>query len=119
MHTRDRATAILAVVCAACAGPSAAAGRSCLPVVTSERHTSAREAEARRLALESWTARAKTHGEAFAAWRLATPRSISCRRLDGGLYACQASGMPCRIQQVPTPAQPLPAPEPRGKVIDL
>jgi hypothetical protein len=80
-------------------GGAAAAVRYCkAPIVVEARGTS--EQEARRRALEKWQAEARELGEAWASWRLATPRTIRCARVSGG-SVCIAAGGPCAITQNP------------------
>jgi hypothetical protein len=87
-------------------GPAVAAVRHCQPYIVGQPAVAKSAAEARKLALQSWTLSAAVHGEEYVSWRIANNKSIACVAVDGGLHRCQASGNPCRIQQVPAPPQP-------------
>jgi hypothetical protein len=59
------------------------------------------ELQAKRLALESWVARARKLGLQYTRWGLAWGRQLACTRTAVGLYRCQAVAHPCTIKQVP------------------
>ena len=83
--------------------------RRCLAPVRSEISQAATEAAAKRMALESWTAKTAAFGAGFTRWQLAVQRILVCKPLTApGTrgFACVASGTPCTIQQ--NPSGPLP-----------
>ena len=59
------------------------------------------ELQSKKLALESWVARARRHGDGYTRWGIAWNRQLDCSRTDGGLFRCKAAGRPCTISQVP------------------
>ena len=89
--------------------PSAhAAVALCKPLAVGETYQATSELDARRAALESWSRIAEGHGAGFTRWQLAWERRIECARTaDGKAVACQASGRPCTISQVPVEGLPV------------
>ena len=59
------------------------------------------EPRARKLALESWVAHARRHGEGYTRWGIAWNRQLDSTRTDAGLFRCKANGHPCTVAQVP------------------
>ena len=59
------------------------------------------ELRAKKLALESWIARASRYGEGYTRWGIAWNRQLDCARTDSGLFRCRAHGNPCTVAQVP------------------
>ena len=92
-----------------------AAVRVCRGAVTSGPQVGATLAEGQKQALEAWTKAAGLAGPRYAAWRLATTKSISCQPLTEHRIVCVARANPCAIEQVPPPSlAPVPkSPHPR------
>jgi hypothetical protein len=88
-------------VLAAAPSETAAAVRYCRAPIATEGEHAKSEAAARRLALDRWAAEARRLGEAYASWRLATPRDIACQGRAGGGHVCRAVASPCAIAQNP------------------
>ncbi len=102
--------------------PARAATRVCRDIVAASAEDKTSEIAARQKAMSSWTLAAGTLGPAFALWRNATEKSLSCLKLQDGTHRCQAYGRPCGISQVPG-GQPLGVPppvpaKPKAKGID-
>jgi len=115
------ACALAALLFAAIARPASAAVKVCHPAIVGDEMKATREADARALALKSWSKLASLYGDAFASWRLAGGKAIACRRLADNRVHCQARGSPCTIAQTPPQPQPpprtIPAPiAPKGEV---
>jgi len=119
MHLIARAMpAIVAtVVLVSVSAPAAAAVRICKAPVTGRQREAASEAQARKLALDSWIAEAGKLGPNFVSWQLAINKKLSCQGSALTSYRCQAVGQPCTISQVPPPKGPLP--KPKGKGYDI
>jgi hypothetical protein len=114
--------AVGAALLAGSAGGALAATRVCAPRLDGVWHSAATERAARTGALASWVAQAGRLGPAFASWRLANNKSITCSAPAGGQVRCQARGSPCIMSQVPLrPGAPLPfrPPAPRGSEIEI
>jgi hypothetical protein len=103
--------------------PSAtAAVRVCAERLTSGPQLAATEAEARAAAIKAWRARsARGPDQTLPAWRIATSRTLACRPVDDGTFACEAAARPCVIRQkAHDGATPLPrAPKPKGPAIEI
>ncbi len=106
-----RLNQLLAIVCACAISlvgamtivPEAeAAVRECKPLVIGDVVSGRSQREARRSALSSWTAKAKTAGVAHPAWRIARNKRLKCVPV-GQRHDCIAVGQPCTIRQVPRP----------------
>jgi hypothetical protein len=125
MSPRTRALAAVIALCLACPwGPAAAAVRSCYPSVDSGPHPARTLSEGQKLALSTWAAKAGVAaGNRQVTWRLAINKSLSCAPGDGNQIVCTAVGMPCVIEQVPTPGTepilPGKPPSPGPKVIPV
>ncbi|MFM9941458.1 MAG: hypothetical protein ACKVP7_18390 [Hyphomicrobiaceae bacterium] len=93
--------------------PAAAAVRHCADRIEMFADHAASETEARRLAMERWTAAARAIGDSFTRWQLANNRSLHCVRIPGG-FRCRAGGAPCSISnnpgRVPEALQPKASP---------
>lgn len=106
-------------------GQASGAVKVCREAITGDEMKAPREIDARQLALRSWATLASLHGEAFASWRAAAGRSLSCRRLADSLVHCQARASPCGLTQTApsqqpggpgiAPRQPAPPPAPKGE----
>ena len=93
--------------------PATAAVRSCKQPVAGAITQASTEPEAKRLALESWTAKVAVFGPGYTRWQLAVSRALVCR--PGGppssrTFACIATAAPCTIQQAPGVTPGIPAP---------
>lgn len=114
-YARWIGTAAGAVLMAGYAGGASAVTRVCGPRLDGVWHSATTERAARSGALASWVEQAGRLGPAFASWRLAGNKSITCSAA-GGQVRCQARGSPCIISQVPLrPGVPLPARPPASK----
>lgn len=103
-----RASAAAMVLAAAISEvePARAAVRACGSRVSGGVQVAETEPRARQLALAAWTAKAvaaAAKGETPPSWKLAISKSLACKRVDEGRFACEASAAPCVIQQVPSP----------------
>jgi hypothetical protein len=76
------------------------------PIVADAEHPTSERA-ARRLALQRWMRAAARLGPAWASWRLARPKAVSCAPLDGGGILCRAVAAPCALSQVPGRMPPV------------
>jgi len=85
-----------------------AAVRVCRPTVSGAVAEAKTELEAKRIALDSWVARAGQSGAAYASWRMANNKRLACRAGGNGVIRCQATGRPCTIAQNPRLQQPKP-----------
>jgi hypothetical protein len=99
---------------------AAAAVRICKSSISGDEMKAPTLAGARAEALKSWQKLAELNGETYGAWRLATGRLVTCRKLADGYHYCVAKGSPCLISQtVPPGVGPRPAPRaptPKGDV---
>ena len=86
--------------------PADAAVRACINAVASGPHEAKTEFEAKQRALVAWTIKANAFGKAFAGWRIAVGKTLSCIKTPAG-FSCEARGAPCAIQQVPGIPAPL------------
>lgn len=93
------ALAISLLLCLFPDGYASAAVRVCKPMVIGELASDRDRLIARRRALANWTRRARAHGRAFTAWRLAGRKAIRCVKSDDAGYRCAAAGQPCRVRQ--------------------
>ena len=80
---------------------SQAAVRTCGEIVASSGEDDRSETVARQKAMAGWIAAAAKFGPAFVLWRNAAEKSLSCMKLAGGIWRCQAYGRPCGVSQVP------------------
>jgi hypothetical protein len=85
-----------------------AAVRICRPAVSGAVGEAKTEQEAKRIALDSWVARAREYGAAYASWRMANRKRLACRAGGNGVIRCQATGRPCAIAQNPRQQRPKP-----------
>jgi hypothetical protein len=103
-----------------CAAPdSEAAVRMCRPVVSGAVGEAKTEQEAKRVALESWAARAGRYGAAYASWRTANHKRLACRAGGNGVTRCQATASPCAIAQNPRLQRPKPSRKKNSRGIDV
>ena len=86
---------------AALSVPAVAAVGLCQPMAVAEESEAATEAEARQATLASWHKIAEGYGVAYTRWGIAWNRQIKCSTASSGRVKCQASAMPCRVEQVP------------------
>ncbi len=98
LRSAGMAVALLIVM----ATPGQAAVLVCGALVEGDGRDAPAETEARRLALESWQAKAGPG----VTWRLATNKGITCVKTPAGRSVCKAAGHPCVLRQVP-PEAPL------------
>jgi hypothetical protein len=85
-----------------------AAVRVCRSAVSGAVGEAKTEREAKRLALESWAARAGQNGTAYTSWRLANNKRLACRTGGNGSVRCQATANPCALAQNPRLQRPKP-----------
>ena len=78
-----------------------AAVRTCGETIAVTGEDRRSETTAKQKAMAGWIAAAVKLGPAFAAWRNAIDKSLSCLKLTDGTWRCQAYGRPCGISQVP------------------
>jgi hypothetical protein len=97
--------ALVTTALIACTQPTAAATRKCGDFVAAAGEDRTSEITAKQKAMAEWIQRATKLGPAFAAWRLAIDKSLSCLKLPDGTHRCQAMARPCGISQAPS-AQP-------------
>ena len=95
-----------------------AAVRTCRPAVSGALAEAKTEQEAKRIALDSWVARAGQYGAAYASWRMANNKRLACRAGGNGVIRCQATGRPCAIAQNPRLQRPKPLPK-KARGIDV
>lgn len=96
-----RAGVLALLLLAVIATAPQAAVRSCTGILAAAGEDTASEAAAKQKAVAGWTAAAAKFGPAFVLWRNAAEKSLSCMKLSGGLWRCQAYGRACGISQVP------------------
>jgi hypothetical protein len=92
-------TALVAVT--ALVQQAGAAVGVCKPLYSGARVDDRSEQAAKARALESWGAGARQYGIEYTRWGIAWNRRLDCTRTPAGLFACQAIGHPCTLQQVP------------------
>ena len=104
-----RTLVVMAMIVLPCA--AGAAVRTCSDVIESAGEDRTSELTAKQKAMTGWIAGAAKLGPAYALWRNAIDKSLSCLKLTDGKWRCQAYARPCSISQVPgaDPRSPLPA----------
>lgn len=84
-------------------GAAFAAVRVCKPHVTSALTKDRSQKNAKRRAIQDWTAKAKAAGLKHPSWRIANNKVLKCVS-RAGFFECIAHGAPCTIKQkAPTP----------------
>lgn len=103
MLSRSLAAALLAgAVTLTMAHSAGAAVKVCRNAQSSGIVTAETELAGKKLALERWSAKARTFGGSFANWGSANHKMVKCVKARSGRgYECIAVGAPCVIQQVP------------------
>ncbi len=82
--------------------PANAAVKVCRNAQSSGIVAAETELAGKKLALERWSAKARTFGGSFANWGIANHKMVKCVKARSGRgYECIAVGAPCVIQQVP------------------
>lgn len=82
--------------------PAAAAVKVCRNSQSSGIVAAETEPAGKKLALERWSAKARTFGGGYASWGIANHKMVKCVKARSGRgFECIAVGAPCVIQQVP------------------
>ena len=121
--TQNACRVVILIGVAMVYSPAIAATRVCGEIIAIAGEDPKSETTAKKRALDGWITAATKLGPAFALWRNASEKSLSCLKLPQGSWRCQAYARPCGVAQVPGQQPPgslqPPAPSlPKAKGID-